>query len=365
MALARLHELNGRGIPWLNAQFNDVNGTVPLLFPFNYNRHVAWASHADREVVRGYTPTSFNPGGNVLRAEAAAMFYRYAVYLARNCATAERLNTEIKTYINNAGGNRAFLTAQGFVDTSLEHLPEWAEVYMAWVVRAGIIDGRNDLLDARYNITRAEGAAMFARFRRIFLRGTFILDQSESENQTSTVFSGTNPNTLTALLARRDVVLQTPGNLGIFAHHSPFVIPEGRTLTVVNTLNVQAGAELIVNGTLVVQENGRINNHGNTGGTVRIASSGILVNNGSVENVSNSTVINYGTIENNGRFEVRAYTRLHNPGITSGTTPLSIHRNAITVVPVSCEIAEYMLEFESIYEIEVEYNPELDSPQED
>jgi len=144
------------------------------------------------------------------------------------------------------------------------------------------------------------------------------------------VFTGNNPNALKALLAERDVALQTAGNLGIFTHHSPFVIPEGRTLTVVNTLNVQGGAELIVEGRLVVEEGGRINNQGGTGGTIVIRDNGVLVNNGHVENVTNSEVMNYGTIVNNARFEIRAGTRFHSCyGEVIETTPLNIHRNAI------------------------------------
>ena len=145
------------------------------------------------------------------------------------------------------------------------------------------------------------------------------------------VFNGSNPNVLGAHLEEGDVILETAGNLGIFSHHSPFVIPEGRTLTVVTTLNVQGNAELIIEGTLVVLDGGRVNNQGGAGGTIRIIDGGTLVNYGHVENVTNSTVINYGTIENNGRFEVRASTRFHScDGYVIGEIPLNIHRNALT-----------------------------------
>ena len=150
------------------------------------------------------------------------------------------------------------------------------------------------------------------------------------------VFTGNNPNVLKELLAEGDVILQTAGNLGIFAHHSPFVIPEGRTLTVVTTLNVQGNAELIIDGRLVVQDGGRVNNQGGAGGTIVIDGSGELVNYGHVENVTNSAVVNYGTIVNNGRFEVRAGTRLHNCGEVEGD--LNVHRNAILVSCEGCEV---------------------------
>jgi len=157
------------------------------------------------------------------------------------------------------------------------------------------------------------------------------------------IFAGNNPNVLRELLEQQDVILKTAGNLGIFAHHSPFVIPEGRTLTVVTTLNVQGNAELIIEGRLVVQEGGRVNNQGGAGGTIVIAPSGGLINNGHVENVTNSTVINYGTIDNRARFEVRAGTTLHNCGLIvegEGRVRLSIHRNANIIRCVNCEVPD-------------------------
>ena len=145
------------------------------------------------------------------------------------------------------------------------------------------------------------------------------------------IFSGNNPNVLRALLEDNDVILKTAGNLGIFTHHSPFTIPAGRTLTVATTLNVQANAQLVIEGTLIVQEGGRVNNQGAGGGTIRIANGGRIVNNGHVENVTNSTVINYGTIENNARFEVRANTTFCScDGAVIGSVSINTHRNAIT-----------------------------------
>ena len=146
------------------------------------------------------------------------------------------------------------------------------------------------------------------------------------------VFAGSNPAVLSAMLAYGyNVVLSTtPGNLGIFSHHSPFVVPVGTTLTVSTTLNIQRDAEIIVEGTLVVLDGARINNQGGSagGGTLTIASTGRVINFGHIENVTNSAVVNYGEIVNNARFEVRANTRFHNCGYVSGTTPLNIHRNA-------------------------------------
>jgi len=152
-----------------------------------------------------------------------------------------------------------------------------------------------------------------------------------------TEFNGTNPNNLARLLEEGDVVLTTPHNLGIFQQHSPIVIPEGRTLTVRTTLNVQRGATLVVEGALVVEASGRVNNQGGVGmtqaGTIVIAPEGSLRNFGYVENVSNSTIRNYGSIVNHQRFEVRAGTNfLGAVGSTiEGSVQLNIHRNANVV----------------------------------
>jgi len=144
-------------------------------------------------------------------------------------------------------------------------------------------------------------------------------------------FSGTNPKSLRNLLTEGNVILSTISNLGIFVHHSPFVIPEGRTLTVTTALNVQGNAELIVEGTLVVAPGGRINNQGGAGGTIRIAPGGTLINYGHIENVTNSTFANNGTVVNNARIEVRAGVTFYDRGIIMGPSLLNIHRNAFVV----------------------------------
>jgi len=148
--------------------------------------------------------------------------------------------------------------------------------------------------------------------------------------QPTVEFNGTSPNALQRLLEDYNAVLSTRGNLGIFANHSPFVIPAGRTLTVTTTLNISGNAELIVEGTLIVAEGGRINNQGSAGGTIRVATEGNLVNNGWVENVTNSTFENNGTITNNGRFEVRAGVTFYDQGTVTGT-PLNINRYATVI----------------------------------
>jgi len=144
-------------------------------------------------------------------------------------------------------------------------------------------------------------------------------------------FSGTNPARLLDLLELGDVVLQTRGNLGIFEHQSPFVVPEGSTLYIETTLNIQGNAKLIIEGTVVVLPGGRINNQGGRGGTIIITEDGILENNGHVENVTSSSIANYGTIVNNGRFEVRARVTFYTRGNTTGSNALNVHRDAIVI----------------------------------
>jgi hypothetical protein len=105
------------------------------------------------------------------------------------------------------------------------------------------------------------------------------------------------------------------------------VVPEGRTLILRSPLNIGAGAELIIEGTvLVARPNGRLNNQG-AGSTITIAEGGRLINNRHVENVTGSVLINDGIIVNHERFEVRAGVEFQQ-GLVEGV-PLNIHPNAI------------------------------------
>ena len=146
------------------------------------------------------------------------------------------------------------------------------------------------------------------------------------------VFTGTNPNVLMSMFQEGDVVLRTAGNLGIFAHHADFYIPEGRTLIIETTLNVHRGADLRIYGTLVIAEGGRLNNQGGVDGALRsritVAPGGTLINYGLVENVSGSVISNCGAIINTGLFNIRAGTlySLRDCGTFEGT--YNKHANA-------------------------------------
>ncbi|MCL2424898.1 MAG: metallophosphoesterase, partial [Oscillospiraceae bacterium] len=149
-------------------------------------------------------------------------------------------------------------------------------------------------------------------------------------------FTGSNPNNLLAQLQTRDAVLNTRGNLGIFANHGSFTIPAGRTLTVETALNIHRGAELIVEGTLIIAAGGRLNNQG-VGSKITIAYGGELIVYGWVENVSGSTFTSAGEIiiNDTARVNIRAgvffcieeygIVTVHSPGI------LNINRDAIRI----------------------------------
>jgi len=120
-------------------------------------------------------------------------------------------------------------------------------------------------------------------------------------------FNGTNPTLLAELLKTGDVILTTPGNLGIFAQHGTFTIPAGRTLYIQTTLNVQRDAKLNIEGDLVILPGGRLSNQLN-GSTILVADGGTLTVNGTVENAAGSFFLNEGNVivGSDGRLNIRA-----------------------------------------------------------
>jgi len=123
-------------------------------------------------------------------------------------------------------------------------------------------------------------------------------------------FTATSPRQLQELLnGGNDVILATPSNLGIFQQHSPLIVPTGVTLYVETRLNIQNNAELTILGTVVILDEGRVNNQGSgNGGTITIEEGAALINNGVFENTLRSTLINDGVINNNGRLDIRNKT---------------------------------------------------------
>jgi len=147
------------------------------------------------------------------------------------------------------------------------------------------------------------------------------------------ILTDQNHDALREMLAQGDVILQTEDgkNLGIPSDSPPLVIPVGKTLFLRTPLNVgSSGAELIIEGTLVVEAGGRLNSQGSQS-TINVAQGGVLVNYGHVENVTSSVLINNGTIINNALFEVRAGVTFFDNGTLIANAPANIHYHAVRI----------------------------------
>lgn len=104
-----------------------------------YTPAICWAASAG--VVKGYADGSYGPDDIITREQLALMLYRYA----KAPPAADDLSA--------------------FVDASA--VSPWARDAMAWAVEQGILTGRGGgYLDPRGHATRAETAAMFARYVR-------------------------------------------------------------------------------------------------------------------------------------------------------------------------------------------------------
>jgi len=193
----------------------------------------------------------------------------------------------------------------------------------SWAVFSAQVQKLRDLIAAA-----PDGLPAMSEFTAAW--GVLIEAYNALELRVPLPFTGASRVQLENMLATEDVILQTPGNLGISAGNI-LVVPENRTLIIDTVLNVRRGAELVVHGTLIIAPGGRINNDGGSdgGGKITIAQGGALVNNGHVENVSRSELVNNGAIENNARFEVRALAKFTGSGGVTGTVALNIHRDAI------------------------------------
>ena len=117
-------------------KFDDVPPTA------YYAKGIAWA--AGSGVVSGRSSDSFQPEASITRQELAVMLYRYA----------ELLNLDV----SSAGKE-----TDSFTDRA--DVASWAADSMAWCVKAGILQGRdNGLLAPKDNVTRQEVAVMLQRF---------------------------------------------------------------------------------------------------------------------------------------------------------------------------------------------------------
>jgi len=133
MLVQALHNMEGNPAGEASVSFSDVDGDAW------FADAVRWA--AGKGIVTGYPDGTFRPDSPITREELAAMLHRYA------------------------GSPSASSTALEFKDASL--ISEYAESAICWAVDQGLINGRpGNLFDPQGNATRAETAAIFARYLR-------------------------------------------------------------------------------------------------------------------------------------------------------------------------------------------------------
>ena len=105
-----------------------------------YADAVNWA--AGQDIVEGYNG-GFGPEDIITREQMALILYRYAQYKGYDTSATDALN--------------------GFADAGA--VSGWAEDAVAWAVGAGLMEGKGgDVLDPAGTATRAEAAAILARF---------------------------------------------------------------------------------------------------------------------------------------------------------------------------------------------------------
>ncbi len=134
MAVTILYRLSGEPGTAEGSSFSDV--------PENtwYTAPVSWARK--QGVVKGRTKTEFDPDGEIIRAEFAAMLSRY-------------IAAEDKIVYEEREGDPADISA----------VPDYAKESVTEMYRAGIINGReNGAFDPEAKITRSETAAMIERY---------------------------------------------------------------------------------------------------------------------------------------------------------------------------------------------------------
>ena len=108
-----------------------------------YRDAVAWA--AANGIVKGMDAKTFAPMSPVTREQLAAMLFRYAVYNGMNAMT-------LAEYLGQ------------FPDAG--QVSDWAVSAMNWAVGQGLINGMDGKLAPKGSATRAQTAAILARFCR-------------------------------------------------------------------------------------------------------------------------------------------------------------------------------------------------------
>ncbi|MCL2568112.1 MAG: S-layer homology domain-containing protein [Oscillospiraceae bacterium] len=103
-----------------------------------FSTPIAWAHQTN--IVHGYAG-NFNPHGNVTREQFVAMLHRYAVYSGQCVAVPPE-----------------------FVRPGYGQVSEWAEPYVRWASYRGLLQEAEGPMNPAGHATRAEAAAMLARF---------------------------------------------------------------------------------------------------------------------------------------------------------------------------------------------------------
>ncbi len=115
--------------------FNDIDDNAW------YSKAVNWA--AKNGVVSGYGDGSYQPDKELTREEVAQIFFNYAKSKGYDVSHSAELDH--------------------FVDD--HEVSDWAQTAKKWAVGAGLISGKGgNVLGAKHNATRAEGAQMFMNF---------------------------------------------------------------------------------------------------------------------------------------------------------------------------------------------------------
>jgi len=131
MLVVVLHNMEGNPAGDASVSFSDVGDAW-------YTDAIRWA--AGKGIVEGYPDGTFGPDDPITREDLATIMYRYA-------------------------GSPSSDTALEFSDAAL--ISSYAEPAIRWAVEQGILNGRpGNLLDPQGNATRAETAAIFARYLR-------------------------------------------------------------------------------------------------------------------------------------------------------------------------------------------------------
>jgi len=102
-----------------------------------YTEAIAWA--ADKNIVNGYNG-SFNPNDFLTREQMATIMYRYAGYKKYDLSK----TFDLSVYIDKPS--------------------DWALSSISWAVAEGIIEGKDERLNPKGDISRAQMAAVLKRF---------------------------------------------------------------------------------------------------------------------------------------------------------------------------------------------------------